>query len=101
MLEASRKGLPWMLLSTGQSPKNLRMQFDDYGLEEQGAYVSLLDTQRDLDSPIQALIWFFRLLFLPAARVRALIARAGGNLERGCWIVHGDTLSTLGGAWLG
>lgn len=114
---ADRRGMPWVVLSTGQSPKNLRMQFDDFGLSAD-RYRVLLETREDLERAGQALSWFVRLLSTPRSRLMSALrgvpgfdslsdsnqgSNRGSNRgsNQSIWVVHGDTLSTLAGARLG
>jgi len=105
--EAHRRNLPWVVLSTGQSPNNLSMQFRDFRLPDDGShYRVLIDAAEDLHHPTQALVWFGRLARTGDRDVRRAlsgIAHAAEALDnkRAIWVVHGDTLSTLGGARLG
>lgn len=99
---AARKGVPWAVLSTGQSPNLLAMQFRDFGLTGQGGYYAALVTDRDLDRPLQALAWFARLLLVTRQSLISTMGVPTACLARdGLWVVHGDTLSTLGGTLLG
>lgn len=99
---ATRRGVPWAVLSTGQSPNLLAMQFRDFGLTGQGGYYAALATDRDLDRPLQALAWFARLLCVTRRSLLSAMHVPASCLARGgLWVVHGDTLSTLGGALLG
>lgn len=99
---ANRRGEPWAVLSTGQSPNLLAMQFQDFGLTGQGDYFAALGTDRELDRPLQAMAWFARLLCVTR---RSLLSATGVPAHylspEAVWVVHGDTLSTLGGALLG
>lgn len=99
---ASDLGLRWAILSTGQSPVNLKAQFDEFGLSGSGKYIPLLDMREDLRGGGQALRWFARLLLLSRTTLEKAIIKAEGDPSAPIrWIVHGDTLSTLGGSVIG
>lgn len=93
---AAARGWEWKVVSTGQSPGNFWRQYDDFKLPRAQA-VSALASGSDLATSTQAMVWFLRAL-LKSPR-SFLISGAGPGPN---WIVvHGDTLSTLVGAWWG
>lgn len=79
------------VLATGQSRENLLMQFRDFGFDL--GRIAWLVEGDDLERSSSALKWFAR-AFLAWGRAR----RA---LREGYVVVHGDTLSTLIGAFHG
>jgi UDP-N-acetylglucosamine 2-epimerase (non-hydrolysing) len=91
---ATQRGIDWRVLSTGQSPVNFWQQWDDFGLPRDRTII-LQATQRDLESSGQALKWFGRALLRSAPSLRKAL---GSVAPTDCWLVHGDTLSTLLGS---
>jgi UDP-N-acetylglucosamine 2-epimerase (non-hydrolysing) len=99
MSELERLGCPWLLLSTRQSPQNLLPEFESLGFSLDRWRELSVPNDRDLSGAAQALKWFFSVLFLKKESIlKDLGIKASQKLV---WIVHGDTLSTLAGAWLG
>jgi len=91
---ALKQGHDVRVISSGQSRENFLMQYRDLQLDE-SHLVQLMDEAQDLKQASSALRWFFKAMLTPRRKFRSKIL-AGGYL-----IVHGDTLSTLVGAWLG
>jgi UDP-N-acetylglucosamine 2-epimerase (non-hydrolysing) len=73
------------------------MQYRDFGLPEE-ILVPLLESEGDLTSAGSALRWFLRAVFTPVSGFRTKLL--SGSDEKNFLVVHGDTLSTLAGAWL-
>ncbi len=88
---ALQQGHPVRVLATGQSRENFLMQYRDLQLPEENL-AWLLESSGDLERASSALRWFLRALLIRGFREKAL---------PGYVVVHGDTLSTLVGAWLG
>ena len=86
---ARGRGWTVRLLATGQSHANLIDQARDFGLDPRD-FVWLVEGAKDLASSRDALRWF----------TRAIRARAPFDLRDHHAVVHGDTLSTLAGAWV-
>ncbi|MGZ3721629.1 MAG: UDP-N-acetylglucosamine 2-epimerase [Bdellovibrionales bacterium] len=93
---ALERGYKVRVLSSGQSRENFLMQYRDLGLPED-ALKSLLVSEGDLDKASSALRWFLRAIFTGKKIFRAKLLLG----EKTFVVVHGDTLSTLAGAWLG
>ena len=91
---ASKRNIPWRVLSTGQSPVNFWKQWDDFGLPREQALI-LQESTEDLRSSRKAFSWFFQAML---KRKRDLIKSLPHISMDDCWIVHGDTLSTLVGS---
>ncbi len=87
--EASNRGLPWKIVSTGQSPVNLVKQAADFAIPP-SEILTPVSSERDLETTGAALRWFAR-----AWRNKPLW------YDDGIILVHGDTLSTLVGAHWG
>lgn len=97
---AEERGLPWFALSTGQSAVNYWKQWDDFRLPRSRCG-SLISTQADLRTSGEALKWFARATTISASKLARKVVELSGHLPQpsDAWIVHGDTLSTLVGAW--
>lgn len=83
--EARARGWEWRALSTGQSPRALARQWEDFKLPVENFDVAMVTTD-DLATSREALSWFWR-AWWQKPRIKADHV-----------IVHGDTLSTLIGA---
>jgi UDP-N-acetylglucosamine 2-epimerase (non-hydrolysing) len=97
---AGERGVPWRVVSTGQSAVNFWTQWDELLLPRERT-VTLLATRRDLHTSTQALRWFARASLLGRGALRGIIrAQTGGDAPGpgDVWVAHGDTLSTLVGA---
>jgi len=88
--EAATRGIPWKVVSTGQSPVNLVRQAADFAISPVDL-IAPVKSSRDLQSSAGAVKWFAR-----AWRTKPKWYEGGGTL-----VVHGDTLSTLVGAHWG
>jgi UDP-N-acetylglucosamine 2-epimerase (non-hydrolysing) len=89
---AEERGHTVRLIATGQSRENLIMQLEDFGYSSlQLSW--LVESEGDLEKSSAAMKWF----------IRALCAwrNARRLMPDGFVVVHGDTLSTLAGAWHG
>lgn len=91
ILEAQRRGFHWKVLSTGQSGVNFIKQWDAFGLDP-SQLIRPIASAEDLKSSQQALRWFIHASMLKKKYLHEVE-------ECGAVIVHGDTLSTLVGAW--
>ena len=91
---ASKRHIPWVVLSTGQSAVNFWKQWYDFGLPHEQALI-LQDSTEDLSSSQKAFYWFRRAIMKSK---RDLIKALPAVSKDDCWIVHGDTLSTLVGS---
>lgn len=94
--QALQQGHTVRVISSGQSRENFLMQYRDFRLPE-NILVTLLESDGDLRNAKSAAKWFLRAVRTPTARFLSLLACG----ENTFIIVHGDTLSTLAGAWLG
>lgn len=97
------KGIPWRVVTTGQSAIHFWKQWDDFKLPRESTVV-LNDTTDDLKSSGQAAKWFFGGLLQSATSLRAKIeSKAGAKIDpkKDFWIVHGDTLSSVVGVEYG
>ena len=93
-----QRGIATRVISSGQSRENFLAQYRDFALPEENL-VQLLTNTADLERAGAALHWFWR-----AARVNPQSFRSKlllDSTQMSYVIVHGDTLSTLVGAWLG
>lgn len=100
---AESQRINWRCLHTGQSGVNFWRQWDDFSLDRKKA-ISLENTESDLQDSASALKWFLSTLLWRPSSVRQKIADSGLPVAPGnpdILFVHGDTLSTLVGAWLG
>ncbi len=88
--------LTWKFLFTGQSPVNFWRQWGDFALDRSLA-VSLQTSTRDLQTALQALVWFLKaVMTMPNTMRHKCINTLGVTPNKGdIWVVHGDTLSTL------
>ena len=95
---ALERGHGVRVLSTGQSRENFQMQYRDLRLPADNLAM-LLEHSQDLETASSALRWFSRAITVrkPQFLHKLLRAESGQSLV----VVHGDTLSTLVGAWLG
>ena len=85
------------VISSGQSGENFRLQAKDFALGDD-VVVNLMDNAQDLHRARSAIRWVLRAL---TTRKRNFRAKLLPGEARGFVLVHGDTLSTLIGAWLG
>lgn len=94
---AKEQGHQVRILSTGQGRENFLMQYRDFHLPESDLHY-LLASEGDLDRLSKAIRWFMRALCIPrlALRDRFLIHPEIPSYA----VVHGDTMSTLMGAWI-
>jgi UDP-N-acetylglucosamine 2-epimerase (non-hydrolysing) len=87
--EAGARGIPWKIVSTGQSPVGLVKQAADFAISP-ADLIAPVKSSRDLESSAAALKWFTM-----AWRTKP------AWYDGGLLVVHGDTLSTLVGAHWG
>lgn len=96
---ASEEGIPWFVLSTGQSGPRLLEQWNDFGLPLE-RHAALYPGKKDLDSLSSGARWTARAavggLRVTRERIARLTGTHPGPNDR--WLVHGDTISTLLGA---
>ncbi len=95
---AIQRGHGVRVISSGQSRENFLMQYRDFSLPE-NALVTLIESHGDLDKASSALRWFGRAAFTCKKSFRSKLLNS--SADRSYVVVHGDTLSTLVGAWLG
>lgn len=88
---SDERGHEVRVLATGQSRENLLMQFRDFGFDVER--ITWLVEGDDLERSASALKWFLR--------AACAWGRARRALREGYVVVHGDTLSTLIGAFHG
>lgn len=93
---ARDRGHKVRVIASGQSRENFLMQYRDFALPE-SELVNLLESDGDLENAGSAMRWFLRALFTPLKHFRELLLTG----DKSFLVVHGDTLSTLAGAWLG
>ena len=93
---AMERGHNVRVISSGQSRENFIMQYRDLHLPE-SILENLLVSDGDLEKASSALRWFFRVMVLSKKVFRRKLLTG----EKTFLLVHGDTLSTLAGAWLG
>lgn len=93
-----QRGIGVRVISSGQSRENFLMQYRDLNLPEANLTL-LIDSEGDLQRASSALRWFLRAIFSGKRKLRSKLLASGD--EKNFLIVHGDTLSTLAGAWLG
>ena len=91
---ARARGWDARVLSTGQAGENFMMQYRDFGLPADLLH-PLLESRGDLDQSSKALRWFVRSLCISKKTLRSKFLTGPDAFA----IVHGDTLSTLSGAW--
>ena len=93
---ARERGHGVRVVMTGQSQENFMMQYRDFGLPED-ILVPLLSGGADLEKASSAMRWFLRALCVGRSTFRSKLLLSG---DHDFTVVHGDTLSTLAGAWL-
>lgn len=93
LCKATEAGAAWRFLFTGQAPQSFRMQWDDFELP-QDKLLTLMHSESDLGKPREAAAWLARAMSVSTKRIRATLGP--GDID--CWLVHGDTMSTLLGA---
>lgn len=89
LMEADHRGIPWQVLSSGQSPINLYKQYEDFDLPPE----KILHASKgvaDLSTSFQALNWFIKAWF---QNPKNFFPDAANVI-----VVHGDTLSTVVGS---
>lgn len=86
----------WTVICTGQSGENFWRQWEEFGLPRENT-INLIPTKTDLHHSLQAGRWLVRAITTPLKQVLELADRTQPNRI----VVHGDTLSTLMGAWWG
>ena len=96
-----QRQLEWRFVFTGQSPVNFWIQWRDLELDIDKA-VSVVDSEKDLESKHKALFWFLKALRLTNNKLLSKFREKLSCLPRPdeIWVVHGDTLSTvIGSIW--
>ncbi|MGZ6479051.1 MAG: UDP-N-acetylglucosamine 2-epimerase, partial [Bdellovibrionales bacterium] len=93
---ARERGYKVRVIASGQSRENFLMQYRDLGLPE-AELTRLMNSDGDLEKASSALRWFLRAIFTGKKAFRDKLLLGGKSYV----VVHGDTLSTLAGAWLG
>jgi UDP-N-acetylglucosamine 2-epimerase (non-hydrolysing) len=96
--EAEAQDIPWVVISTGQSPIGFRHQWEDFKLPL-NRLVSAVATEKDLGTSRAAMKWFLRAWFANPKNWFQKSRAALADSTKGCdfYLVHGDTLSTLVG----
>jgi UDP-N-acetylglucosamine 2-epimerase (non-hydrolysing) len=97
---AQERGAPWFALSTGQSGRSYRAQWDDFRLPRERAG-AVLPTDVDLGAAGAAARWMVWALAQGRGALRRRIGELAGVLPvpgQDTWVVHGDTLSTVVGS---
>lgn len=96
-----RANADWRMWSTGQGSTNFWLQYDDFQLPRDRAFVTDPKAQ-DLSSSAQAMRWLARNFFMFEFELRQRIQTAIGKVpgESDLCVVHGDTFSTFLGAYL-
>ncbi len=97
IVEAEKRQHQVRIVMTGQSVQNFKMQCQDFGIED-AKIRQLVEAGQDLADASSAFRWICRALLVKKTRLRELLL---DGPESECVIVHGDTLSTLVGAWFG
>lgn len=95
IVDARTAGFGVRVLASGQSGDNFLMQYRDFELPE-ADLTHLLPTSKDLGHASSALRWFARAAIVRPSTFRQKLRLSGNDFV----VVHGDTLSTLIGAWL-
>jgi len=97
---AEAQGKDWFALSTGQSGHSVRMQWADFKLPHEKLGF-ILDSHKDLEKSWQAFQWFFKASTLTRSWLRMKVFEVSGweLTPRDWFLIHGDTLSTLVGAF--
>ncbi len=93
---AFERGYAVRVVMTGQSRENFMMQYRDFKLPEEKLF-PLLESRGDLEKASSAMRWFGRVLMITPKSFRAKLLLGS---PQDFVVVHGDTLSTLAGAWL-
>lgn len=91
-----RRKWDWTVVATGQSGENFWAQWEEFGLPRENT-INLVPSGKDLRHSMQAGRWLVRAM---TASLDPLRERSRGIKENRV-IVHGDTLSTVMGAWWG
>lgn len=99
ILMAKERGHGILILATGQSRENFLMQFHDFNLLPSDL-VFLVESQGDLKRTRSAVFWFLRAILFGGRRFKKLTSLVQPGFKK-LVMAHGDTLSTLVGAWLG
>jgi len=92
--KAQAQGHQVRVIASGQSRENFVMQYRDLNLPD-SSLTWLMSGGSDLRKSSSALLWFMRAIFTRKSTFRKKL------LPSEILIVHGDTLSTLIGAWFG
>lgn len=102
LLRFDKRGLPWTLVFTGQSPVSCLSQFRDFRFD-MAKWKPLVAREKDLERMKDAAAWLLSAVPKTAASIRRAVRTDDGKEPRpgDLWIVHGDTLSTLLGATMG
>lgn len=104
LLRFEKRGWPWTLAFTGQSPVSCLAQFRDFRFDE-AKWKPIVVRHKDLERAKDAAAWLLSAVPRSNGQLRRALRTDGGVVvvpRRGdLWIVHGDTLSTLLGATMG
>lgn len=94
IIRFEKNNLEWLFLFTGQSPKNFINQWNEFLLPN-NKLINLKKNKFDLKNSFDALIWFINFIFVDKKRIINLLGKIDHET---CFLIHGDTLSTLAGA---
>lgn len=95
MKELSKRGVPFRLISSGQNRMLGSELLQEVGIDHPDIVLSDREIAR---SPLALLVWFFETLFTGIFKLRRELKGLRG---KGVLVVHGDTVTTVMGAFLG
>ena len=94
------RGTPATTVCTGQQPEQIPAMLRDFGLREPDHWLARGHGGRDLTRPAQIPSWLATVA-RGALRARAALRRARRGSARPLVMVHGDTFTTVLGAFIG
>lgn len=95
MQELTKRGIPFKVISSGQNALTGNELLPEVGLHNVDVVLNERPIQK---SPLGLAAWFFETLFKGLIRLRSELRAARGN---SVLVVHGDTVSTVMGAFIG